>query len=185
MRKTLIIGSIATALTLGLVGGTIVLAHGTFARAGWDGPGPLMGGPMMNGATTGAAMPLFDAFDRSANGEISQADIDAVRTERLAAFDSDGDGALTLDEYEALWLDAMHTRMVRGFQRLDVDGDTLVTAEEFLAPFNRIVDRFDRGGDGLITEDEVREEMRERLAAMRGRRDRWHNWGRGDVPDID
>jgi hypothetical protein len=52
--------------------------------------------------------------------------VDAVRAERFAQFDEDGDDVLDLQEYEALWLDAMRTRMVRAFQRLDIDGDAQV-----------------------------------------------------------
>jgi len=184
MKKTSIIASLATVLTLGAVAGTLVLAHGASAQPGWDGPnsgmwgkGMMMGrrdhggmGPGLGTAGTGRdGMRLFEEFDRSGDGEISRADIEAVRSERLAAFDADGDGVLTLDEYEALWLDAMRPRMVRGFQRLDIDGDAAVTAAEFIAPYEGLVDRFDRDGDGMMTEAEVREQMNERRSAIRGR----------------
>lgn len=197
MKKTLLIGTIATVLALGAVGGSVVVAHGAFAQSGWDGPNYGMGGPgrggpgMMTGMRDhsgmgfgagpgmgpgmgmlghmGQGMPLFDELDRSGDGELDQAEIDAARGERLAAFDADSDGVLSLDEYEALWLDAMRRRMVRDFQRLDVDGDARVTEEEFLSPYSRIVEQFDNDGDGVIIEDEVRQTMRERRSEMRGR----------------
>ncbi len=181
MTKKILLGSAAALLTLALIGGSIALAQGSrhgHGFGGWDeGWG---GGP-------GAGMPaarMIERFDRNGDGEVSQADVDAVRAERLAAFDTDGNGVLSLEEYEALWLDAMRTQMVQGFQRLDVDGDTGVTEAEFLAPYARLVERFDRDGDGVITEDEIQEHMRERRSGMRGRQggrmgDGWGE-GRGD-----
>ena len=52
--------------------------------------------------------------------------------DRLAEFDADNDGSLTLEEYQALWLDAMRERMVDRFQAHDDDGDAIVTVEEFV-----------------------------------------------------
>ena len=101
-------------------------------------------------------MALFERFDANADGRLTQAEIDEVRQSRLAEFDQDGDGSLTLEEYQALWLDAMRERMVDRFQAHDDDGDGLVTAEEFGEPFNRMVRRFDRDGDGELTLEEMR-----------------------------
>ena len=159
MTKKILIGSVAAGLALALLGGSLALAQGwRHQHGGWGG-----------GAGSGPGAAMIERFDRSGDGRVSQEDVDAVRAERFAAFDAEGDGALSLEEYEALWLDAMRPRMVRSFQRLDVDGDARVTEEEFLAPYRRLVERFDRTGDGVITEDEVRETMRERRREMRGR----------------
>ena len=74
----------------------------------------------------------------------------------MAEFDQNGDGRLTLEEYQALWMAAMRERMVDRFQEHDDDGDGLVTIEEFAEPFDRVILRFDRNGDGELTLDEVR-----------------------------
>ena len=60
---------------------------------------------------------------------------------RLAEFDADGDGSLSLAEFEAL-----HTTMIRDmtvdrFQHLDADGDGRVTADEMGAPARRMETR--------------------------------------------
>ena len=163
MKKGIIIGSVVAGLAATLVGGAALL-HGAHARAGWHGsPGgwaePGMGvGPGGGRGARGIAM--LEQFDRSGDGQVSQEDIIAVRGERLAAFDTDGDGVLSLDEYELLWLDAMQPRMVRSFQRLDADGDATVTVDEFQEPFAGMVARLDADGDGLINADELRETMR-------------------------
>jgi hypothetical protein len=102
-------------------------------------------------------MRMFDSFDANADGALTQEEIDGVRGERFAAFDGDGDKALTLGEYQALWLDAMRERMVDRFQHLDADGDGKVTAEEFSRPFARMVARADRNDDGKLDRDDRRQ----------------------------
>lgn len=80
--------------------------------------------------------------------------MDASRTARLAEFDADGDGELTLEEYQALWLDAMHERMVDRFQAHDDDGTGTVTVEEFLEDYAGVVERADRNGDGKLDRED-------------------------------
>jgi Ca2+-binding EF-hand superfamily protein len=116
-------------------------------------------GPGARGAS------IIETFDTDGDGNLKQAEVDQFRTDRLAEFDSNGDGNLTLEEYQALWLDAMRERMVDAFQRLDDDGDALVTREEFVEPFAKLVQRLDRDNDGTVTQDEMRsqrEQVRER-----------------------
>ncbi|HMA13265.1 MAG: EF-hand domain-containing protein [Bacteroidota bacterium] len=93
---------------------------------------------------------MLETFDANDDGKLSQEEIDQARGERFGRFDADTDQALTLQEYEQLWLDAMRERMVRSFQRLDTDGDAKVTAEEFQEPFSKMVRRMDRNEDGVI-----------------------------------
>lgn len=100
---------------------------------------------------------LFESFDLNDDGKLTQAEVDQARQERLTKFDADNDGKLSLQEYEALWLDAMRSRMVDRFQRLDDDGDAMVTTEEFVAPFGNVINRMDRDGDGELTRDELRQ----------------------------
>jgi len=111
-------------------------------------------GGLPGGGRRGARM--MEQFDANQDGAVTQAEIDQVRQERLAAFDQDGDGNLTLEEYQALWLDAMRPRMVDRFQELDEDGDAIVTVEEFVEPFDSMVERLDRNGDGQISPDDMR-----------------------------
>jgi Ca2+-binding EF-hand superfamily protein len=98
----------------------------------------------------GHAFRLLESFDANDDGKLSQEEIDQTRGERFGTFDADADKALTLQEYEQLWLDAMRERMVDRFQALDADGDAKVTAEEFQRPFSKMVRRMDRNEDGVI-----------------------------------
>lgn len=123
----------------------------------------------------------LETFDGNADGSLQQAEVDQFRTDRLAKFDSDGDGKLTLEEYQALWLDAMRERMVDAFQRLDDDGDAVVTREEFVEPFAQLVQRLDQNADGTVTQDEMRA-RRERSHQRHGGR-RGHSGATESVPE--
>jgi Ca2+-binding EF-hand superfamily protein len=127
--------------------GTTTLVGATLA----DGRG---GHGHHRGGDHGARM--FEQFDANQDGTVTQAEIDQVRTSRLAEFDTNQDGSLNLEEYLALWLDAMRERLVDRFQALDDDGDAIVTVEEFVEPFGGMAERFDRNDDGQLTRDDLK-----------------------------
>ncbi|WP_340119377.1 hypothetical protein [Pelagibius sp. 7325] len=148
------------------VAGATLSAH---ADSRWqgrgDGPdghhGAMMqqahGGQSMHGGGHhggGHMFRMLESFDTNEDGKLSQEEIDQSRGERFGRFDGDADQALTLQEYEQLWLDAMREVMVDRFQDLDADGDAKVTAEEFKRPFAKMVQRRDRNGDGVIDRED-------------------------------
>ena len=117
-------------------------------------------------------MEAMERFDQDKDGSISQAEVDQFRADRLKAFDADGDGTLTLQEYEALWLDARKRRMVRAFQRHDADGDGKVTAAEFNEATKYMVLRRDRNGDGVLNQEDLQHKRhRGRHHGKRGHKD--------------
>jgi hypothetical protein len=146
-----------------LTTGAIALAAATFAGAslangswsrhhgGWGHGGP--GG--WGGGAPGER--LFEAYDVNQDGTLTQAEVDQARQAKLAEFDADGDGSLSLEEYQALWLDAMREFMVDQFQAHDDDGDGLVTVAEFSERTGGLVGRLDADGDGEVTLVELRE----------------------------
>ncbi len=101
---------------------------------------------------------MIEIYDADGDGSVSQVEIDAWRADRLGQFDANGDGQLSLDEYQALWLDAMRERMVDRFQSHDDDGNGLVTVEEFGERTARIVTMRDRNDDGVLNMDDLRRE---------------------------
>jgi hypothetical protein len=119
-----------------------------------------------HGRHGGPGMNMMESFDTNKDGKLTQAEIDAARRDRLAKFDTK-----SLEEYQDLWLDAMRERMVDRFQRLDADGDAVVTVDEFGQPFEKMVQRRDRDGDGELSEADLRR--------------RYHDKDHGDGEDKD
>jgi Ca2+-binding EF-hand superfamily protein len=136
---------------------TAALALGVTALAG----ATLAGGGHHGRGHQGGAW-LFENFDSNDDGRITQVEIDEVRQGQLEEFDADGDGSLSLEEYQALWLDVLRGRMVDRFQAHDDDGDGLITTAEFGERFDDIVSHLDDDGDGELTMDELRRRHRDR-----------------------
>lgn len=108
----------------GMHGGAPGSGHGK-GMAGMDGStmrmmmgGGMMGGGMMGGLEPGAAMKAMQ--------------------DRLTEFDADGDGMLSLAEFETLHAAMIREKTVDHFQHLDADGDGRVTKEEMTAPAHRM-----------------------------------------------
>jgi Ca2+-binding EF-hand superfamily protein len=127
--------------------GAMAFAAASFAGGGWG---------RHHGWGRDGGMGFFERFDANQDGRLTQAEIDEARRSQLVEFDQNSDGSLTLEEYQALWLDVMREHMVDRFQAHDDDGDGMVTAEEFGEPFDRMVSRHDANGDGALTLDEMR-----------------------------
>jgi Ca2+-binding EF-hand superfamily protein len=145
-------------MTTGAVAlGATVLAGATLAGGGHHGRGHWGG----HGGGHGGGAWLFENFDANDDGRITQVEIEEVRQGQLQEFDANGDGSLSLEEYQALWLDAMRERMVDRFQAHDDDGDGLVTVAEFSERFDGIVSRLDDDGDGEVTQDELQRRHRD------------------------
>lgn len=177
MKKStkLSIAAVSIVATVGLLGAGL-----SSAQERWSGYGGYKGGPAAHGCADcgqyggqrgkGHKMMrrMMKSFDADGDGSLSQAEIDAGRQRQFAQYDSDKDGTLNLQEYQAFWMDMNRARMVDGFQRLDDDGDAIVTSDEFLEPFANIVERRDRNGDGVLSKDD------RRMKGWRGKR------GQGD-----
>lgn len=137
-RKTLIAAACGTAALLAAIPAMADGGGGWHGRGGWGG------------------LMIIETFDINKDGKVTQAEIDQTRKDQFAKYDSNHDGVLSLEEYQALWLDAMRRVMVRQFQANDADGDARITVEEFTARFDDLVRDRDRNGDGVLTADELR-----------------------------
>ena len=88
-------------------------------------------------------------YDANKDGDVTQEEVDANRSARHGKYDADGDGKLSLEEFQGLWMEAYRRKMVRDFQEFDVDGDAVVTLEEYTEPMSKFVERReDRGHRG-------------------------------------
>src|SRR4051794_35727848 len=59
---------------------------------------------------------LLVSLDANKDGRLTLDELDTAREQQLARFDRDGDGKLSPEEYQALWLDAARERLVRQFR---------------------------------------------------------------------
>jgi Ca2+-binding EF-hand superfamily protein len=147
-RKTKIAIAAAT------LAGATALAATSFAGGGMGHRGGGGHGGSAMGMHGGGSQ-MMQWFDLDKDGKLTQEEIDRARTERVNKFDKDGDGALNLAEYQALWMDAMRERMVDRFQGHDDDGDGKITQEEFGRHFANMVRYMDSNCDGVLDENDM------------------------------
>lgn len=103
-----------------------------------------------------AGMRLFRYLDANEDGAVERDEATEVVAAKRAEFDADADGALSLAEFEALWLDFERGRMVDRFQHLDEDGDGRVTVDELERPIAMAFRFADRNEDGAIDRSDFR-----------------------------
>ncbi|MEM7403673.1 MAG: hypothetical protein AAF458_00210 [Pseudomonadota bacterium] len=108
---------------------------------------------------------LFERYDTNQDQVVTASEVNAERSKTLATHDANGDGALTMAEFEQVWLERMRPRLERAFQRLDTDGDARVSSGEYQQTTDRLMSRLDTNGDQQITRDEL-------LAAREARKGR-------------
>jgi Ca2+-binding EF-hand superfamily protein len=94
---------------------------------------------------------LLDKADANDDGAVTQEEVDSYRAAKLAEVDASGDGALSIEEFDTLYREMTRSRMVDMFQKLDADGDGVITADEMDARAANIVERMDRDGDGVLS----------------------------------
>jgi len=135
----------AIAATGTWAGGDRHSMHGMWHKAGFGGYGKHQG-----------HMQMMQELDPEGTGKIDLKAFEQKRRDRFRNFDGDGDGKLSLGEYEGLWREAMHRQMVRRFQSHDRDGDGVISETDFLDPMQRMLSFVDRNGDGVIERSEMR-----------------------------
>ena len=135
-----------TSLLLALLA-TGVIAAGTLVAAPQD-DGPVHIIHPMGG--------LLEKADANGDGNISQAEHDAMRAAHLAELDGNNDGFVTLDEQQA----AREARAAERFLRHDKDGDGRVSVDELAERGEGRFERMDANGDGMLTAEEMKQGRR-------------------------
>jgi Ca2+-binding EF-hand superfamily protein len=91
---------------------------------------------------------MLDRLDTDKDGKISKAEFAAQSAERFARMDANGDGKI--DATERSVAAEGGRRAGRGMDRLDADGDGVITRAEYDARTGQRFARLDTNGDGFI-----------------------------------
>lgn len=114
---------------------------------------PAAAGP----ADRDSALRWFDAVDTDHDEMIDAEEMHRVRDKRFRRYDGDGDGYITLDEFNFAVPDDLADeieRRARRFAVMDTDDDDLLTQDEYLAFGNRVIEAADQDGDGIVSRHE-------------------------------
>lgn len=126
---------------------------------------------MAAGPGEGRERPTFETLDADGNGEITTADLDAMRTERFAALDTNGDGSVDEAEFVAKAQADAQERAAAMFERLDADGDGTLSQDVLQsrsrgANPERMISRLDTDDSGGVSAEEFEAGM-EKMAERR------------------
>lgn len=114
----------------------------------------------------------FSTLDVSGDGLLTVEDFETRQAERFAEMDANSDGSVDAEEFAAFAGAQAGERAAKMFERLDADGDGVVSRDALEARggdrgprLERMINRFDADGDGALSEaefDTARAEMRDR-----------------------
>lgn len=104
----------------------------------------MFGGPRIMGK-------IMREADTDGDMAISQEEIDAFIIMKVEGADANGDGDLSIEEFDVIFRDLTRSVMVNAFQRLDEDGTGTITSEEIDVRFGDVVARMDRNEDGKLS----------------------------------
>ncbi|WP_233356126.1 EF-hand domain-containing protein [Henriciella aquimarina] len=121
---------------------------------------------------------MIEQLDTDGDGQITKAEVEAMKASKFEEADANGDGGLTMEELDAYHeaqrqkrMEAMKQRM---FERGDTNGDGVISLDEFEDRGAPMFERVDADDDGVITAEEI-EAMKEK----RGK----HGWRHHRGPD--
>ncbi|MEL6479051.1 MAG: signal transduction protein [Pseudomonadota bacterium] len=122
-------------------------------------------------ASAQLAGPGFARADTNGDGAISRTEAQELRKAMFARLDRDSNGVVTVAERDAArariaaMAQMVDSAMVMRTQRMDTDGDGLLSLAEFMEE-SPMFDLADRDGDGQITQAEA-DRLRGLMAARR------------------
>lgn len=98
----------------------------------------------------------FEQLDADGDGQVTQAEITALRQSKFTSADADGDGQLSLEEMQTQAQSRATERTAKFFERLDANDDGFLSDDELPKPRNasKMFERIDADGNGSISEQE-------------------------------
>jgi len=138
-------------------------------------PGLTQGGP---GGRTAMLAEMFEKIDVDADGEVTEAELDAHRAAEFTAADTDANGSLDAAELTAHHMaraaEMAADRTARMIEARDSDGDGVLSAAETAeGPAKRHFARLDADSNGALSKAE--------LEAIVAKRDKWQQGQPQDV----
>ena len=105
------------------------------------------------------AAEIFERLDADGDGLVTGAEVASARDARFGEMDADGDGSVTLSEFTAHAQAQSVERATRMFERLDADGDGVLSRDALEArrgrgPGPEMIDRLDADSDGAVSLEE-------------------------------
>ncbi len=104
-----------------------------------------------------SALRWYDAVDTDKSQTVDAAEMSRVRDRWFPRYDGDGDGYVTLDEFNfsvPVEMEDERERRSRRFSVMDLDGDGRLSRDEHLAFGDRVMQAADLNGDGVVTRQE-------------------------------
>lgn len=120
----------------------------------------------------------FQEMDANGDGQLTQEEMDAHRSQRFSKADSDGDGRLSVEEMQAAAQQKANDRVTEMFEEHDANKDGFLSDGELPKPrrAGKMFDRIDADNSGTISEQEYAN-AKERM----GRKHKKH--GKADSDD--
>lgn len=97
----------------------------------------------------------FKAADENGDEKLTKAEIYQSRGKRAADIDTNNDGVINVEEMDAAHKEMRLKREQRMLNRMDTDGDGVVSADEFARSGTRMMQHLDRDHDGVVTMEEA------------------------------
>ena len=98
---------------------------------------------------------IWKAYDLNGDGKITRGEFMAVRATCFAKYDANDEGMLSREQIRKFSPPQLRDRIDAAFSRLDLDGDGLISREEFARESDRLFRQLDTNGDGIIAGNEL------------------------------
>ncbi|HEY1708454.1 MAG TPA: hypothetical protein VGG10_09320 [Rhizomicrobium sp.] len=92
--------------------------------------------------------------DLNEDGKVTHAEFDTANAKKFTDA-AHGGKTLTFDQFAAIGMAKYQQVSARIFQRLDINGDSKLTIQEYAMPMEKLFTKLDKNHDGVVTQDEI------------------------------